>query len=673
MLLKSVSYKDFRPFKGYQSIDLTPKENNRDATVTVLIGNNTFGKSTFVLSFIWCLYGESKFNRPSDILNSKVGKALELDEKATAWVEVVFEDSEKEYTMRRTQEFKKTGKGLKASESEATLIYIDEHGKTQKVGPQQYDVNLAIKSILPQDLSSFFFFEGEKDNDIKRKDLGKSVRTLLGLEAFDNMRSHLYGSKTQKSPYSNSVMGYYQGKQKDESGDKAKAEWKKKEKAEDELKKAVDCIKELDGEISRYEELIENINEKLRAAEPAKELQKRRDDIAKEVAELEKDLDKKNKDFLLMFGKESLPLLVTPLLTKALEKMDKMNVSDKGIKGIDIHAIRELLRRGECLCGTDLKEGTLPYKNVERYMDYVEPKSMGAIVAEVKEDIAVTKENNKEFVDKFEDAYREIQKMKKKLRDLESEDKSKLGEISKIADMDIGNTEDDLIHYKHRIEEFRTERDIQVGIKTSREAEIETATNNFNMYKGKNEKAKQYLLYYRYAEEIYKWVDENYSKKDKELRKRLSDNVSELFDNMYSGKRKITIDDMYNIHTTVNGEEMALTGGLRVIQYFAYVGGLVKLAYEIMTERKNTDSEASTALGEQYPLVLDAAFSHADDIHTKNIASELSAATNQLIFALMDKDWQYAKSGLIGKIGRMYELIKIDEEEVYIKEYGGKN
>ena len=134
MLLKSISYKDFRPFKGNQYIDLTPKDDNKDATVTVIIGNNTYGKSTFVLSFIWCLYGESRFNRPNDILNKKVEKELDVNEKATASVEVVFEDGGKEYTMKRVQEFKKTEKGLKASESEASLVYVDENGQTQKVG-----------------------------------------------------------------------------------------------------------------------------------------------------------------------------------------------------------------------------------------------------------------------------------------------------------------------------------------------------------------------------------------------------------------------------------------------------------------------------------------------------------------------------------------------------------
>lgn len=672
MLLKSISYQDFRPFKGYQSIDLTPKEDNKDATVTVIIGNNTFGKSTFVLSFIWCLYGESRFNKPNDILNKKVEKALLKDETATAWVEVVFEDGAKEYTMRRTQEFRKTEKGLKASESEATLVYVDEQGQARKVGPLQHDVNQAIKSILPQDLSAFFFFEGEKDNEIRKKDLGKAVRTLLGLEAFDNMRSHLYGSQTQNTPYSGSVMGYYLEKQKSESGDKAQVEWEKKQKAEKELQAAENRFNELNQEIAQYEGFIDEINAKLREAGPAKELQKRRDDIAREITLFERELDKKTKAFLLLFGKEGVPLFVTPLLTRAEEKLDKMNVADKGIKGIEAKAIRELLHRGVCLCGTDLNEGSLAYKNVEKYIDYVPPKSIGTLVRDVKETISIMRENNKEFVKSFEDAYREIQIIKTRLRNLESEDRSKLAEIAQIGEMDLGSAEEDLIRYKEYISGLREDRDVQVALKTSKESEIETATNNFNMYKSKTDRAKQYHLYYRYAEEIYKWVNKNYSKKDEELRVRLAANVSTLFDNMYSGKRTVTIDDKYNIHMTVDGDDVDLTGGLRVIQYFAYVGGLVKLAYEIMGERQGTGEEAPAALGEQYPLVLDAAFSHADDVHTHNIAKELSSATNQLIFALMEKDWLYAKSGLTGKVGRMYELIKIDEKEVRVQVVGGE-
>ena len=47
------------------------------------------------------------------------------------------------------------------------------------------------------------------------------------LEAFEKMRTHLFGSATQSSPSPSSVMGYYLEKQNDVSNDKAKAEYSK--------------------------------------------------------------------------------------------------------------------------------------------------------------------------------------------------------------------------------------------------------------------------------------------------------------------------------------------------------------------------------------------------------------------------------------------------------------
>ena len=71
---------------------------------------------------------------------------------------------------------------------------------------------------------------------------------------------------------------------------------------------------------------------------------------------------------------------------------------------------------------------------------------------------------------------------------------------------------------------------------------------------------------------------------------------------------------------------------------------------------------------EKYPLVFDAVFSTADEEHTPKIAKTLAESTEQLVFAVMRKDWTLAESGLIGKVGRFYELEKIDEWEVKIVE-----
>lgn len=670
MLLKTIKYHNFRPFIGDQKIELMDENYSENSKVIVILGENTFGKSTFVLSFIWCLYGESRFNRSDDILNKKVAAQMHSDgETETAYVEIEFDDDNKHYTMRRTQSFVKNDRGqLKASKTEANLTYVTQNGETKNVGKYQNEIDLVIKSILPLELSHFFFFEGEKNNEIKRKDLGKAVRTLLGLEAFDKMRSHLYGSQTQNVPYTNSVMGDYLRRQNDESNERFVQECSKMEQAEKEIKESEDDINSIDLEITRFEEMVDEINEKLRQAAPSKELQARRDGIAKEYEEVKKRLENRNKELFTLFNDESLPLFVMPLSMKIMEKLKKMKVDDKGIKGIEAAAIRELLKRGECLCGCDLAEGSPAYKNVARYIDFVAPNNIGTDIRDMIERVTVNDELCRDFINKFEECYKEIVSLRNAINRLEREDASIGEQLSKIDLFDINKSEDDLKKYKYKIAELREKRDKKLSYKSEKENEMKNAVKNMNLYKSKSEHAQKIHLYYMYAEAIYNWVNENYSKKEEVLRNRLNGYISELFNNMYAGKRDIWIDEKYNINMTYNGEEVDDTGGLRAIQYFAYVGGLVRLAYEIMIERENDEDENQKKMGEQYPLVLDAAFSHADEKHTKNIANELSKSVNQLILAIMKKDWVYAEEGLIGKVGRMYELNKIDETEVHILE-----
>lgn len=667
MLLKKIRFNNFRPFLGLQEVDFTPTSSNKHANVTVLLGGNTFGKSTFVLSFIWCLYGESRFHNPKSILNKKIEAKMSFGQQEKAWVEVEFEDGGLSYRVKRTQLFTMGQNGLHSNNSDALLTYVTPRGETVSLGKYQNEVNDAIRAILPKDLSSFFFFEGEKNNAIpENKDLSTPVRTLLGLEAYENMRKHLYGSQSLNKPYPTSVMGTYLSKQNDESDAKAQAEYAKIEKAQKSLQKIQERIEEIHQNISSYEEQIDQINEMLRQAAPSKELQKRRDAIKYELIEQEESQKKNNKKLKNLFARDALSLFIVPFLAKTSTRLKEMDVADKGIKGIEATAIDELLSRGICLCGTDLQPGTVAYKNVKKYIEYLPPKSVGTLVRDMQETIDANEEKCNLFISSFEDIYKDILTNKTKIDNLEREEKQKLAEISKTGNVDTSNAEQNLKLYKAKIADLRDELEKKRSEEGSRKSEIETAEKHFNMFKSKSDKAKKFNLYYRYAEALYNWVNINYSKKEAIMRTRLSEYIADLFNKIYSGKREIIISDQYNIIARSENGNTALTGGLHVIAYFSFVGGLVKLAYEVMKKREK--DENAHALGEQYPLVLDAAFSHADITHTQNIAKELANIAPQLIFAVMPKDWQYAKLGLTEKISRIYELQKIDDDEAKIME-----
>ena len=449
MLLKNIKYHNFRPFLGDQELvfDVDGEKN-----VTVILGDNTYGKSTIILSFIWCLYGESRFKKSKDIINKKVEKQILAQEcgPETASVQIAFEDDNKLYTMTRTQRFSRGQKGnLYAEDSVASLYYVDENGIPHKVGPLQSEINQTIKSILPKDLSEFFFFEGEKNNDLSKNDLSKAVKTLLGLEAYDKMRSHLHG--LSDTPAETSVMGYYLSKQNDQSGNLARSEYEKKQKAEAEIKKLEKENEGLDVNIKYYEDRIEDINEKLRAAAPSKEIQKRRDQIAIELKDEEDELARNYKRLKKYFSQNCLSFFEMPLVSKANKRLSEMHISDKGIKGIEAPAIRALLHRKECLCGAELVSGTKAYDNVHAYLEYIPPKDLGTLIRETKEDLAGINDNGTAFYDNFSEIYKSLTRNKNKINRLESEERAKYEELKEIGVVDVDEEENDLISFRNRL------------------------------------------------------------------------------------------------------------------------------------------------------------------------------------------------------------------------------
>ena len=84
-----------------------------EKNVTIILGDNTFGKTTIAQAFRWVLYGNvNKTNYVDDVkeitlLNNEVIASLRQNEIADVKVELVVEDGDKTYEFIRTQKFRK--------------------------------------------------------------------------------------------------------------------------------------------------------------------------------------------------------------------------------------------------------------------------------------------------------------------------------------------------------------------------------------------------------------------------------------------------------------------------------------------------------------------------------------------------------------------------------------
>ena len=55
MYIKEIELNNFRIYKGSNKIDLSTTDSKN---IVVVSGKNGYGKTTFLMSLVWCLYGK---------------------------------------------------------------------------------------------------------------------------------------------------------------------------------------------------------------------------------------------------------------------------------------------------------------------------------------------------------------------------------------------------------------------------------------------------------------------------------------------------------------------------------------------------------------------------------------------------------------------------------------
>ena len=195
MLLKSIKLKDFRLFKGEQppivfSTDL-------DKNVTVIMGENGSGKTTLAQAFTWCLYGETDFE-DKVMLCRVTAQSMAPGSEEVVRVELELVHNNIDYTVIREQYYSKDKDGnfKRPSNTIQKIAFKNKDGQRKFV--ENLETDMRMKEILPKELSKYFFFDGERiDNMSKEIRKGKSnefaqaVRGLLGLSAFIAALDHL--------------------------------------------------------------------------------------------------------------------------------------------------------------------------------------------------------------------------------------------------------------------------------------------------------------------------------------------------------------------------------------------------------------------------------------------------------------------------------------------------
>ena len=187
-----------------------------------------------------------------------------------------------------------------------------------------------------------------------------------------------------------------------------------------------------------------------------------------------------------------------------------------------------------------------------------------------------------------------------------------------------------------------------------------------------NQKNKKIITYIKYAELIHEWIYHKYIENEIVIREKLEESVNAFFSKMYHGKRRVEIDDKYRIKLltdSINGEIVTDNSeGLETVKNFSFIAGIVDLARQRIIDKSSMNDEGIDLSSEPYPLIMDAPFSKADEMHVKNISKVLPTVAEQVLMFVMKKDFSHAEDDMSRYIGKRYYLEKKSETLTYIKE-----
>ena len=656
MLIKTLRLENFRQFKGTTKINFSC---DAERNVTVILGNNTFGKTTLLQAFNWCLYGEVNFGRNDKfLLNSELAAQMSNGEQETVAVEVVLIHANAEYIITRTQRYT-FGGGKAHGEISPTVEVLlkGADGQTRPIRDQK--ITELINNLLPKDLSTYFFFDTERISTIsERRDIAAAVKNFLGLSALENAARHL-GDRTSR----NTVIGKIYGDMDLRGDDRAKEALNRIQTAADKRKVIAKQIDECNDQIAHFEERKAELEKILRDNQTTADLQRRADKLERQLKTDKKILDEEIENYFHDFSANALKFFIQPLLNQAENFLTTVKVTEKGVRDVTRATIEELIRRGRCICGQEICMGNDAYRHLMDEINYVPPESIGITVRHYREKLNNFSRAPERIYENIRQRYEEILRTKERIQEHEED----LADLRKrIAGKEnMARYENELSDIRRRLRDLNARKDSLNKQDGALEQEIKHCQKIFDGSTAISDKNRTVQEFLSYAEELKAWLEPTCRENERKLRESLASEVNKIFDEMYHGHRRVELDEQYRVEliALVADSESLLSEseGLNRVKNFAFIAGLVALAKRQILKDSGISSEA-------YPLVMDAPFSNADEVHTANISKVLPRIAEQVIMFVMQKDWNFSEPVMIQRVGKKYRLNKISETFTKIEE-----
>ena len=272
MKLTAIKLCNFRSFYG-----TTPEiilAGGDAHNTTIIHGNNGSGKTSLLNAFTWVLYEKfsAAFASTEQLVNKRAIAEAKTGQAVECWVEISWEHEGKRYNVKRQCRVYKNEIDFDIGKTELLMQVAGDDGRWYFPLQQPEEI---IGQILPASLHQYFFFDGERIEEIVRSDkkaeIAEATKIFLGVEVINRSIRHLGEAKKSLENELKAI------------GDsETKQLLRQQEKIERDIERITKRQTEINQELEYQQTFKKETSNRLRELSAAKELQERRQELEKQ-------------------------------------------------------------------------------------------------------------------------------------------------------------------------------------------------------------------------------------------------------------------------------------------------------------------------------------------------------------------------------------------------------
>lgn len=655
MIFKKLILENYRQYKDI--------EFEFNETLNIIEAENGIGKSTFMSSIIFALYGmkqvinsglieEITYMANQDNIEVEKGSINFLENNTAVTLILDTREDETSYEIKRTLNNRRYMKEQEISKDGSLKYDNFEEVEVRKL-ENTHSTVVELKEIvqmIPENIAPLLFFDGERINSIESVINSKKVKTefkdeiekILNIENFELAKSLINRSSNMLNV--DIVKGI-----DDKETSILQIEC---EELDEEIQKSTYFINDLKNKLDLQEEESKKYTDYLKTCDDSIKYQEKRELLLKNKIEVQLQKEQSRDKLIEMIWEEG-PKLSSASIFRELDSVLNADKSIYVISGIEQKAINDIIKSDNCICGTRINNEMR--NNLEDLKSVLPPESFESML---KSELA-----NSVDVDDVENKYKKIQiefgTTISKQTEIENELQSISEKITEINLPDVKSTEEKLALSIYEEDMIKEKINKLYGKIETSETILESkkcVLKKKMQHKSANEQELQAKIT---LDETVKFLSDFIKNKKTNIKDNLENKLNVNVNNLMRDNVNITLNSNLTPVVRFEGGAISASSGQNVMISLAYLLGLMQIAKE------QSKDKHGYVLGNEvtYPIVMDGVTAKLDVNHTNSMVKNVVEAGTQVIFLANDQMLVQLKESIL----KATDYLNIDDKIIKLK------